>query len=166
MQPTVRSAPLLDVCRKHRPVVHLVDVVAGEDQHVRGRVVTDDVDVLVDRVRGAAYQAVSLTRCCAGSSSTNSSNSPRRNPQPLWMWRISECDLYCVSTAMRRMPELMQLDSGKSMIRNLPPKGTAGLARQSVRRAQPRSPAAGQYQRQGLARQPADVAGFICLVHF
>ena len=65
---------------------------------------------------------------------------------------------------MRRMPELMQLESGKSMIRNLPPKGTAGLARGEA--AQPRSPAAGQYQCQGLARQPADVAGFICAVHF
>jgi hypothetical protein len=30
------------------------------------------------------------------------------------------------------MPELMQLDSGKSMIRNLPPKYSAGFARQSV----------------------------------
>ncbi len=30
------------------------------------------------------------------------------------------------------MPELMQLDMGKSMILNLPPKGTAGLARHSV----------------------------------
>ena len=59
------------------------------------------------------------------------------------MWRISECDLYWVSTAMRRMPELMQLESGKSMMRNLPPKGTAGLARQSVSgpRREPRPPA-------------------------
>src|SRR5437867_1133876 len=49
------------------------------------------------------------------------------------MWRIRLCDLYCVATPMRRIPELTQLDSGKSMMRNLPPKGTAGLARQSVR---------------------------------
>ena len=39
------------------------------------------------------------------------------------------CDLYCVSTAMRRMPELTQFDSTKSMMRNLPPNGVAGLAR-------------------------------------
>ena len=44
---------LLDVCRKHGSVIHLVDVVASEDQHVRGRVVTDDVNILVGRVRGA-----------------------------------------------------------------------------------------------------------------
>jgi hypothetical protein len=42
------------------------------------------------------------------------------------------CALYCVRTAMRRMPELMQFDSAKSMMRNLPPNGTAGLARRSV----------------------------------
>ena len=33
---------------------------------------------------------------------------------------------------MRRMPELMQFDSVKSMIRKLPPNGTAGFARHSV----------------------------------
>ena len=36
--------------------------------------------------------------------------------------RISECALYCVATPMRRMPELIALDSAKSMIRALPPK--------------------------------------------
>ncbi len=34
---------------------------------------------------------------------------------------------------MRRMPELTQFDSGKSMMRYLPPIGTAGLARHAVR---------------------------------
>ncbi|OIQ63027.1 hypothetical protein GALL_554380 [mine drainage metagenome] len=48
------------------------------------------------------------------------------------MWRISECDLYWVTTAMRRIPEFRQLDKAKSMMRNLPPKYTAGLARVSV----------------------------------
>lgn len=32
---------------------------------------------------------------------------------------------------MRRIPELMQLESGKLMMRSFPPNGTAGLARQS-----------------------------------
>ncbi|MNT16422.1 hypothetical protein D3C72_1515240 [compost metagenome] len=56
---------------------------------------------------------------------------------------MSECDLYCVTTAMRRMPEFRQLDSAKSMMRNLPPKYTAGLARRSVSclRREPRPPA-------------------------
>src|SRR3982751_4201975 len=53
------------------------------------------------------------------------------------------CDWYCVAMPMRRMPELRQVESAKSMMRNLPPKGTAGFARHSVsgpRRA-PRPPA-------------------------
>src|SRR5438309_240255 len=62
----------------------------------------------------------------------NSLASPRRKFQPRCRWRSSECDLYCVSTPMRRMPEFRQLDSAKSMMRNLPPKYTAGLARRSV----------------------------------
>jgi glucose-1-phosphate adenylyltransferase len=47
-------------------------------------------------------------------------------------FRIIESDLYWVKTPTLRMPELIQLDKGKSIIRNLPPNGTAGLARQSV----------------------------------
>ena len=44
---------LVDVLLQHQLVVHLVDVVAGEDDHELGRVVGDDVEVLVDRVGGA-----------------------------------------------------------------------------------------------------------------
>ena len=44
---------LLDVIGKHRAVVHLVDVVAGQDQHMGGVVHADDVEVLEHRVRGA-----------------------------------------------------------------------------------------------------------------
>src|SRR5438128_1032504 len=42
------------------------------------------------------------------------------------------CALYCVATQMRRMPEFSAFDSAKSMIRDLPPKNTAGFARRSV----------------------------------
>jgi hypothetical protein len=45
---------------------------------------------------------------------------------------ISDWALYCVNTKTCRIPELTQLESGKSMIRNLPAKGVAGLARTSV----------------------------------
>ena len=44
---------LVDVLLQHQLVVHLVDVVAGEDDHELGLVVGDDVEVLVDRVGGA-----------------------------------------------------------------------------------------------------------------
>ena len=41
------------VVLEHQLVVHLVDVVAGEDDEVARAVALDDVDVLEDRVRGA-----------------------------------------------------------------------------------------------------------------
>src|SRR5690606_39817247 len=64
--------------------------------------------------------------------STNSPNSFLKWLQPRMIWRTREWALYWVSTPTRRIPELMQLDRGKSTIRYLPPKYTAGLARQLV----------------------------------
>ena len=66
---------------------------------------------------------------------------------------MSECDLYCVTTAMRRMPEFRQLDRAKSMMRNLPPKYTAGLARRSVSclSREPRPP--GEHEGDGAPHQ-------------
>ena len=54
---------------------------------------------------------------------------------------------------MRRMPEFRQLDSAKSMMRNLPPKYTAGLARRSVRCLQARAAPAGEHQADGALGQ-------------
>ena len=48
---------------------------------------------------------------------------------PIPMWSLSERGLYWVSTTTSSMPELTQFDSVKSMIRYLPPNGTAGFAR-------------------------------------
>jgi len=66
-----------------------------------------------------------------------------RKFQPRWRWRIRLCALYCVATAMRRMPELMAFDSAKSMIRDLPPKtppAWCGFSVSSISRL-PRPPA-------------------------
>src|SRR5215471_11256706 len=78
------------------------------------------------------YQVASFRRCCAGSRSRNSFISGRRKDQPICRWRNRLCALYWLKIPMRRTPELMQLDNAKSIIRNLPPKNTAGLARRSV----------------------------------
>jgi hypothetical protein len=48
--------------------------------------------------------------------------SGRRKFQPRCRWRIRLCALYWVATPIRRMPELIALDSAKSMIRVDPPK--------------------------------------------
>src|SRR4030043_532651 len=48
-------------------------------------------------------------------------------PQPSWICLCSDVDLYWMRTEIWRIPELIQLLSVKSISRNLPPKGTAGL---------------------------------------
>src|SRR6516165_5826834 len=78
------------------------------------------------------YQVASSSRCWAGNRSRNSFISGRRKDQPICRWRNRLCALYWVRTQIRRTPELRQFDSAKSMMRNLPPKNTAGLARRSV----------------------------------
>jgi hypothetical protein len=65
---------------------------------------------------------VSDTRCEAGSTSKLSLRSGRKKFQPRCMWRMRLWALYCVATAMRRMPELSAFDRAKSMMRDLPPK--------------------------------------------
>ena len=78
------------------------------------------------------YHWFSATRCDAGRMSKLSLRIGCRKFQPRCRWRIRLCALYCVATAMRRMPELSAFDSAKSMMRVLPPKYTAGFARFSV----------------------------------
>src|SRR5687768_6145949 len=48
------------------------------------------------------------------------------------MCLLSEAELYCVSTKILRMSELMQFEMGMSTSRYLPPSGTAGFERWSV----------------------------------
>ena len=47
----------------------------------------------------------------------NSPSSSETTPQPCRIWRFRDRDLYWVAMKMRRRPELMQLLSGKSMMR-------------------------------------------------
>ena len=63
----------------------------------------------------------------------------RSHGRPRPMWSLSERGLYWVRTTTSSMSELTQFDSVKSMIRYLPPNGTAGLAR-SCDRMDRRSP--------------------------
>ena len=52
---------------------------------------------------------------------------------PLPMYSLSSSGWYCVRIPTVSMPELTQLESGKSMMRYLPPNGTAGFASFLVR---------------------------------
>src|SRR6478672_5115670 len=69
--------------------------------------------------------------------------SGRKKFQPICRCRIKLWALYWVATAIRRMPEFTAFESAKSMMRDFPPKYTAGLARRSVNsiRRLPRPPA-------------------------
>ena len=133
------------VGRDERLVVHLVDVVAGQDQDRVAGAVLDDVEVLEHRVGRAAVplghaaagdvrlEQLDAAACCGPG--------PTGRPRP--MWSLSERGLYWVRTTTSSMPELTQFDSVKSMIRYLPPNGTAGLARTEDRidRRSPSPPA-------------------------
>ena len=118
----VTSASDVDMSWQHDLVVHLVDVVAREDDDVVDAIAVDDVDVLVHGVGRARYQCVSSIRWEAGRMSRYSFRSARKKFQPRWQWRMRECALYWVATAIFRMPELSAFDSAKSMMRVLPPK--------------------------------------------
>jgi len=73
----VAAAMALD----HGGVVHLVDVVAGQDQRIAGLGLLDRVDVLIDRV-GRALIPVLAILCWGGITSMYSSSSLVRNRQP------------------------------------------------------------------------------------
>ena len=63
----------------------------------------------------------------------------RSHGRPTRMWSLRDRGLYCVKAMTWLMSELTQLLRAKSMIRYLPPKGTAGLARM-LERIDSRSP--------------------------
>src|SRR6266542_2436864 len=67
----------------------------------------------------------------------------RSQGRPAPMCSFREWGRYCVRIMTSKTPELTQLESVKSMIRYFPAKGTAGLARFSVRtpRREPSPPA-------------------------
>src|SRR5277367_6020304 len=43
---------LLDMLLQHELVVHFVDVVTGENDDIPGAITFDDIDVLINRIRG------------------------------------------------------------------------------------------------------------------
>src|SRR3954462_14230588 len=63
----------------------------------------------------------------------------RSHGRPRPMWSFSDRGLYWVRTTTSSISEFTQFDSVKSMIRYLPPNGTAGFAR-SWERIERRSP--------------------------
>src|SRR2546425_12657119 len=73
-------------------------------------------------------------RCWGGREMMYSPTSGLKTFQPRRMWRSRGGGLYWVRTMMLRNPEVMQLLRGKAIIRDLPPKGTAGFGRAALNR--------------------------------
>jgi hypothetical protein len=121
-QATVTSASWIQVLAQHHFIVHLVDMVAGKNDHIFRTIGLDDVDILKHRIGGAFIPLVSETRWEAGRISKLSFRSGRKKFQPCCKCRMREWALYWVATPMRRMPGIHALESAKSMMRALPPK--------------------------------------------
>ena len=146
---------VLHVVRDHRAVVHLVDVIAGKDEHVRRVVVTDDVEVLVHRVGGAGV--------------------PRGFDALLRRQQLHEL----AELATQEAPALLDVldqrmrlvlgehadtaDTGVDTVgqwevddAELSAEGDRGLGAPVRQRTEPRAATAGEDKRQGFAREPAD----------
>ena len=125
---------LLDVEGDQPAVVHLVDVVAREHEHQVRRAALDEREVLRDRV-GGALVPVGRRASAEGLVDLDAAGEAcGRGPTagPTRCARSGSAGRYCVRIMTSEIPEFTQLDSVKSMIRYLPAKGTAGLARFSV----------------------------------
>ena len=130
------AAVLLD----EGPVVHLVDVVAGQDEHDVGARLVDGVEVGGHRIGRAAIPLAGTAASHVRLQDADAAElRSRSHGRPAPMWSLSERGAYCVRTMTLVSPELTQLESVKSMMRYLPPKGTAGLAR-TPDRSERRSP--------------------------
>jgi hypothetical protein len=114
-----------------RRVVHPVQVIAGEHELVLGVVLGEVADRLADGVGGALIP-VRIVRGLLGSQDFDEAAGEAIEPVGPVMCRLSEAELNCVSTKMRRMSACRQPLIGTSMSRYLPPIGTAGFERKAV----------------------------------
>ena len=92
----VTSAPDCVVLFEHELVVHLVDVVAGEDDDVLGLLAADGVDVLVDGVGGALVPVLADALHGGKDLDELAEFVGDDRPQPSRMWRLRESALYWV----------------------------------------------------------------------
>ncbi len=128
MTATENSAPFSFVEAEEVGVILLADLVAGQDDDVLRVIAVDEADVLVDGVCRALYQSVPLACSYGGRVWTPPYRRSRSQGWPLPMYSFSFWGWYCVAMPTVSMLELTQLDSGKSTMRYLPPKDTAGFA--------------------------------------
>ena len=127
----VMSAPVVLVRVNQRRVIHPVQVVAGEHQLVFGVVLREVAHSLTDGVGGSLIP-VRVVRRLLGSQNLDEAARETVEPVGPEMCRLSDAELNCVRTKMRRMSACRQPLIGTSMSRYLPPIGTAGFDRVAV----------------------------------
>ncbi len=72
---------LVDMLLQHLLIVHLVDVIAGEEHDIFGVVALEDVDILIDRVGGAKHTS-GLPKCAGSPAGYRSSRCARAKEIP------------------------------------------------------------------------------------
>ena len=153
------------VVDQHPRVVHLVDVVAGQHEHVLGRVAAQQIEVLVDRVGGALVPVRSDALLGGQELDEIVEAAVEERPAPLHMANQA---LRLVLRADAHAP-----DAGIHAVRQrevddaeLAAERHRGLGPPVGQRAQPRAAAAGEDQRERVVRQPRTRrAGSLVLVH-
>ena len=108
---------LTPVLLHERLVVHLVDVVARQDDHILGPFFLQRVDVLIDRVGRALIPLFVDPLLRRHDVDAFAQLRRQARCQPRLIWRSRLIALYCVSTSILRRPLFRQLDSVKSMMR-------------------------------------------------
>jgi hypothetical protein len=108
----VISGVLLLVVRHHLPVIHRVELIARQDDHVVVRIALDVRKRLPHRVGGALVPGLRRVEVCSAASSVTkpARNRSNRYERAMWLFRLAE--RYCVSTKIRSSPELMQFEIG------------------------------------------------------
>ena len=106
----------LQVVGDHLHVVHLVDMVAGEDQDQIRSIQLQNIDVLVDGI-GRPQIPILPHPLLGGDEVDEFVQLGLKMFHPCMMWRFRERDLYWVRRLTRRIPEFRQLLRVKSMMR-------------------------------------------------
>ena len=118
---------------KHDFIIHLVNMVSGQDQDILRIIAVYVFHILVNSI-GSSW--IPFTSAAFSYGCRNRKHHRYYDPDPteipIPICVFSRSGWYCVSTPTVSIPELIQLLSGKSIILYFPPKATAGFATSAV----------------------------------
>jgi len=106
---------------EHRFIIHLIDVIARQDDDIFRRMAFNDVDVLKDSVRSAGIPGAVRNALARGRMSKLSLRSGGKNSSHTANGE-SGCGPCTGSLRQWADPRIEGVDNAKSMMRDLPPK--------------------------------------------